>query len=204
MLTPTGYRCKECVRGQQKVFETARSRLPCAGGSSSAAVVAFLGSFVAPVLRFFTIFLAPIAGADHRRSRALGGQPPALALLFHRRRRRRPRWAACPCWLIQPGGSSGLPAAWAWAALMSLVWQVALYLPGHHHRLLPVERHPVLAPGKRYPMLTELRIENFAIIQQPGAEFEPGLVTFTGETGAGKSIILDAIMALVGGKADAT
>jgi len=47
-------------------------------------------------------------------------------------------------------------------------------------------------------MLTELRIENFAIIQklelQPGA----GLLIFTGETGAGKSIILDAIMALVG------
>ncbi|HOW91056.1 MAG TPA: DNA repair protein RecN [Anaerolineaceae bacterium] len=53
-------------------------------------------------------------------------------------------------------------------------------------------------------MLTELRIENFAIIQklelQPGA----GLLIFTGETGAGKSIILDAIMALVGGKVDST
>ena len=53
-------------------------------------------------------------------------------------------------------------------------------------------------------MLTELRIQNFAIIQklelQPGA----GLLIFTGETGAGKSIILDAIMALVGGKVDST
>ncbi len=53
-------------------------------------------------------------------------------------------------------------------------------------------------------MLTELRIENFAIIQklelQPGA----GLLIFTGETGAGKSIILDAIMALVGGRVDST
>jgi DNA repair protein RecN (Recombination protein N) len=53
-------------------------------------------------------------------------------------------------------------------------------------------------------MLTDLKIDNFAIIQtlelQPGA----GLVTFTGETGAGKSIILDAIIALLGGKADST
>jgi len=53
-------------------------------------------------------------------------------------------------------------------------------------------------------MLTELRIENFAIIQRLELNLGPGLLTFTGETGAGKSIILDAIMALVGGKVDAT
>jgi DNA repair protein RecN (Recombination protein N) len=53
-------------------------------------------------------------------------------------------------------------------------------------------------------MLTELRIENFAIIQQLELEFKPGLVTFTGETGAGKSIILDALTAVVGGKTEAT
>jgi DNA repair protein RecN (Recombination protein N) len=52
-------------------------------------------------------------------------------------------------------------------------------------------------------MLTELRIENFAIIQRLALEFKAGLITFTGETGAGKSIILDAITAVVGGKADA-
>jgi len=51
-------------------------------------------------------------------------------------------------------------------------------------------------------MLTELRIENFAIIQQLELELKPGLITFTGETGAGKSIILDAITAVVGGRAD--
>ncbi len=34
--------------------------------------------------------------------------------------------------------------------------------------------------------------------------FNGGLIAFTGETGAGKSIILDAILALVGGKVDAT
>lgn len=53
-------------------------------------------------------------------------------------------------------------------------------------------------------MLTELRIENFAIIQELELRFAAGLITFTGETGAGKSIILDAIEALVGGRADAT
>lgn len=53
-------------------------------------------------------------------------------------------------------------------------------------------------------MLTELRIENFAIIQQLELEFKPGLITFTGETGAGKSIILDAITAVVGGRTDST
>jgi DNA repair protein RecN (Recombination protein N) len=53
-------------------------------------------------------------------------------------------------------------------------------------------------------MLTELRIENFAIIQRLELNFKPGLTTFTGETGAGKSIILDAIVALLGGRVDNT
>lgn len=53
-------------------------------------------------------------------------------------------------------------------------------------------------------MLTELRIENFAIIQNLELKFGSGLIAFTGETGAGKSIILDAIVALVGGKTDTT
>ena len=52
-------------------------------------------------------------------------------------------------------------------------------------------------------MLTELRIQNFAIIDRLELEFGPGLVVFTGETGAGKSIIMDALDMLLGGRADA-
>lgn len=52
-------------------------------------------------------------------------------------------------------------------------------------------------------MLEELHIENFAIIHKLEVHFKDGLVIFTGETGAGKSIILDAIDALVGGRVDA-
>ena len=53
-------------------------------------------------------------------------------------------------------------------------------------------------------MLSELRIENFAIIDSLQLEFKAGLIILTGETGAGKSIILDALVALLGGQFDAT
>ncbi|MEW6241492.1 MAG: AAA family ATPase, partial [Chloroflexota bacterium] len=53
-------------------------------------------------------------------------------------------------------------------------------------------------------MLTELRIQNFAIIDKLDMKFAAGLVILTGETGAGKSIILDAITMLIGGRAEAT
>ncbi len=53
-------------------------------------------------------------------------------------------------------------------------------------------------------MLTELHIQNFAIIDQLELNFDKGLVILTGETGAGKSIILDAVEILVGGRADTT
>ena len=53
-------------------------------------------------------------------------------------------------------------------------------------------------------MLVELRIDNFAIIEHLNLNFSPGLITFTGETGAGKSIIIDAVEILVGGRAEST
>lgn len=53
-------------------------------------------------------------------------------------------------------------------------------------------------------MLEELHIHNFAIIDRLDLEFAPGFNVITGETGAGKSIIIDAVELLMGGKADAT
>lgn len=50
------------------------------------------------------------------------------------------------------------------------------------------------------PMLLSLRIENFALIDHLELSFGSGLHVLTGETGAGKSIILDAIDAALGGK----
>ncbi|MBC7324748.1 MAG: AAA family ATPase, partial [Moorella sp. (in: Bacteria)] len=50
-------------------------------------------------------------------------------------------------------------------------------------------------------MLQELQIENFALIESLQLALEPGLTVLTGETGAGKSIIVDAVGLLVGGRA---
>lgn len=51
-------------------------------------------------------------------------------------------------------------------------------------------------------MLREISIRNFAIIEALDLEFGPGFNIFTGETGAGKSIILDALSIVLGDKAD--
>ena len=47
-------------------------------------------------------------------------------------------------------------------------------------------------------MLAELKIENVAVIQKAEVHFEPGLNVLTGETGAGKSIVIDSINAVLG------
>ncbi|MHB0885125.1 MAG: DNA repair protein RecN [Bacillota bacterium] len=52
-------------------------------------------------------------------------------------------------------------------------------------------------------MLLELSIENFALIEKLRLEFGPGLNVLTGETGAGKSIIIDAVEMVLGGRASA-
>lgn len=51
-------------------------------------------------------------------------------------------------------------------------------------------------------MLVELRIKNFAIINSLNLDFDPGLVILTGETGAGKSIIMGALDMLLGQRVD--
>ncbi len=53
-------------------------------------------------------------------------------------------------------------------------------------------------------MLLQLRIRNFAIIEDLELNLSPGLNVLTGETGAGKSIIIDAVSLLQGDKADRT
>lgn len=53
-------------------------------------------------------------------------------------------------------------------------------------------------------MLSELTITNFAIIDNLSLNFAPGFNVLTGETGAGKSIIIDAVSLLLGGRSDAT
>jgi DNA repair protein RecN (Recombination protein N) len=52
-------------------------------------------------------------------------------------------------------------------------------------------------------VLVELRLENYAVIDNLAVEFAPGLNLLTGETGAGKSILIDAVALLLGDKASA-
>ena len=53
-------------------------------------------------------------------------------------------------------------------------------------------------------MLQELRIKDFAIIDELTLSFDAGFLVITGETGAGKSILVDAVSLLLGERSDAT
>lgn len=53
-------------------------------------------------------------------------------------------------------------------------------------------------------MLSSLRIENFAIVSTLELDFHQGMTAFTGETGAGKSIMIDALLLALGGRGDAS
>ncbi len=52
-------------------------------------------------------------------------------------------------------------------------------------------------------MLTELWIENFAVVERLEARFRPGLNALTGETGAGKSLVVGALDLVLGGRGSA-
>jgi DNA repair protein RecN (Recombination protein N) len=51
-------------------------------------------------------------------------------------------------------------------------------------------------------MLTSLRIQNLALVEDLAVELEPGFTVLTGETGAGKSLLVDALSLLVGARGD--
>ncbi|MDD5369370.1 MAG: hypothetical protein PHQ40_09805 [Anaerolineaceae bacterium] len=140
VLTPTGYRCKECVRGQQKVFETAQViDYPLA--FVIALGLGYVGSLVASVLGFFTIFIAPIAGMiiaeavrlvtrKHRSKRlfqlatagaALGSLPLVVRVIL-------------PMLLLSGGGNFAGGAF----ILLPLLWQglyTVLVVPSVYYRL---------------------------------------------------------------------
>jgi hypothetical protein len=61
VLTETGYRCKECVRSQQKTFDTA-TWIDYLLAVAIALILTYIGSLIVSRIGFFTIFLAPIAG----------------------------------------------------------------------------------------------------------------------------------------------
>jgi DNA repair protein RecN (Recombination protein N) len=68
-------------------------------------------------------------------------------------------------------------------------------------RYYRTEYFEVFMRGRSF-MLEEIRIRNFAIIDQLELSFADGLNVITGETGAGKSIIIDAVELLLGGKTE--
>ena len=53
-------------------------------------------------------------------------------------------------------------------------------------------------------MLKKLTVRNLAIVEAAEAEFSPGLTVITGETGAGKSVLMGALELVLGGRADAS
>jgi len=76
----------------------------------------------------------------------------------------------------------------------------------HLGRMYPIRQPDFMLscapyPIREIPVLAELRLENYAVIDNAAVEFAPGLNLLTGETGAGKSILMDALALLLGEKA---
>lgn len=77
--TPTGYRCSDCVRQQQKVFDTSQPQ-DYILGFIIAAALGLLGSWLTTLIGFFTLLLAPTAGV---------GIAEAVRLVTNKRRSKR-------------------------------------------------------------------------------------------------------------------
>src|SRR3974377_1755483 len=58
----------------------------------------------------------------------------------------------------------------------------------------------LISASREGTVLLELRVENYAVIDNVAVGFGPGLNLLTGETGAGKSILIDALALLLGEK----
>ncbi len=69
------------------------------------------------------------------------------------------------------------------------------------HAGLPLQSILLLADP---PMLTSLYVRHFAVVEAAEVTFGPGLTVVSGETGAGKSLLVDALMLLAGARADST
>lgn len=139
--TPVGYRCKECVRGQQKDFDTILWRdYPVA--AVVAAIGVGLGTGLTSFLGLWGLFLAPVIG---------GGIAEVIRWMVRRRRSRRlPLVAAAggavgvlphllsPMGLMLAVLSSGSAAEFAGGIVLSAVWPVAqgaLILASLYYRL---------------------------------------------------------------------
>lgn len=113
VLTPTGYRCKECVRGQQKIFETAKwVDYPII--FVVVAILAYLGSLIAFRLGFFVILLAPVAG----------GLIAEIARFITRRRRSKRLFILAVIAAMAGCVPVGLQFIFQFS-LLGLIWQIA-------------------------------------------------------------------------------
>src|SRR6185295_13910780 len=54
-----------------------------------------------------------------------------------------------------------------------------------------------------HPMLTQLTLKDFAVVSSAELDFGAGMTVVSGETGAGKSLLVDALLWLTGARADA-